>query len=215
MTIADISIAHPDLILSPTINSISEIQLDREFQPVLISDEDVYVVFFTVTGAFIEFEKAVEEDHTVADLRVVGEYGDRRVYRVYITDRAKVVTPILAQLGIQLLNVSSSSDGWMLRILVPKRSLLSTFKTHCDAEKISFRVNQMYREEKAETSGIGLTSKQRDALVIARKQGYFDDPREISLQELSAMMEVSPSALGRRIRRATRTLIDSVLGSNK
>ncbi|MFH5843229.1 helix-turn-helix domain-containing protein [Haladaptatus sp. CMAA 1909] len=49
-------------------------------------------------------------------------------------------------------------------------------------------------------------------LETAYERGYFDDPRAVTLQELAASADVSSSALGRRIRRALKRLVEKALG---
>jgi len=117
MTIAEVHVTHPDLVLAPTIRAATDVQLEREFQPVPVSDKSVSVLFFSLSGDFMQFEQAITDDPTVTNQNTVVDYGDRRVYRVQVTDQAKLVTPKLAELGIQLLDVRSRGDGWLLRVV--------------------------------------------------------------------------------------------------
>lgn len=212
MTIAEIHVSHPSLILNPTIDSEADIYLEREFHPVTVSDGDRYVLFFSVSGDFTAFDELLSTDPTVTEPKIISDYGDKRVYRVRLTDESTVVTPKLAELGIQLLDVRSNENGWLLRVTLPNREALSTFKDYCDQEGITFQLQTMYRKENADITGKSrLTDKQRSALRTAWERGYFDDPRTISLQELAESEGVSPSAMGRRIRRATGRLVDAML----
>ena len=63
--------------------------------------------------------------------------------------------------------------------------------------------------------GIELTDLQRETLLIAHEQGYFDDPRQITLEELSEQIGISPTGVGRRLRRAIARLINGTIASFK
>lgn len=67
---------------------------------------------------------------------------------------------------------------------------------------------------------IGLTSEQYEALTEAIQYGYFEIPRDISLVELAAELDISHQALSERLRRAYRTLIseetkDEMMADNR
>jgi predicted DNA binding protein len=212
MTIAEVHVSHPDLVLSPTIRASPGSRIEREFQPVPIVDNSAFVLFFAAEGDFSRFEDAIEVDRTVTDPLLVADYGDHRVYRIEITEVATLVTPKLAELGIQLLDVQSDENGWLLRVVLPDRDALATFGDYCTERGIDFHVRTMYRKEEADTrGGYGLTDLQSEALTTALERGYFDDPRRVSLQELAADANVSPTAMGRRIRRATAKLVAGAL----
>jgi predicted DNA binding protein len=216
MTIAEIHVSHPRLPLGHTLGNASGVAIYREIQPVADADADAFLLFLTVEGALDGFEDLLAADPTVTDTHLVAEYANRRVYRVQLTDRSKLLTPILAELGINLIDVRHESDGWLLRLLLPDLNALVRFREHCREEGIDFRVKAMYQAEEAETrGGFGLTDAQRETLLLAFDRGYFRDPREITLQELSAEMGISSTALGRRLRRASERLIEATLKSPK
>ncbi|MFH5797044.1 helix-turn-helix domain-containing protein [Haladaptatus sp. CMAA 1911] len=87
------------------------------------------------------------------------------------------------------------------------------FREHCRNEGVSFRVETLYVEtDGGRRTNFGLTGRQHDILETAYERGYFDDPRAVTLQELAASADVSSSALGRRIRRALKRLVEKALG---
>jgi len=57
----------------------------------------------------------------------------------------------------------------------------------------------------------GLTQNQYETLVAAINHGYFEIPRDVSMQELSEQLDVSHQALSERLRRAYRSLVASEL----
>lgn len=207
MVIAELRLAHPDFPLTPTLQAVSGVTIHREFQPVR-GEADLFL-FFSVTADNLEhLDTALEADPTVTTPHQIADLGDQRMYRVHITDAAQVTTPTLAQLGIQILDVRSQGASWVLRLQLPDREALVEFRNYCVREGITFDIRTLYLEEDRVSEGsFGLTEDQRDALTIAFENGYFNDPRDLTLQELAAEMDISSAALGRRLRRAITNLI--------
>lgn len=54
-----------------------------------------------------------------------------------------------------------------------------------------------------------LTEKQRQAVTAAVAAGYYETPREVSLGELAAQIEISKSALSQRLKAAESKLVTS------
>jgi len=53
-----------------------------------------------------------------------------------------------------------------------------------------------------------LTDPQREALVLAYERGYFNSPREVTMEELGAELGITQQAVASRLRRG----IDQILG---
>ncbi len=56
-----------------------------------------------------------------------------------------------------------------------------------------------------------LTEKQRHTLEVALELGYFETPRDITLKELAAELDITHQALSERLRRATAALATAAL----
>jgi predicted DNA binding protein len=56
-----------------------------------------------------------------------------------------------------------------------------------------------------------LTDIQRETLELAVTHGYYDDPRDISMDELATMLDVSKSALSRRLSNAEAKLVSELV----
>ncbi|WP_254545920.1 helix-turn-helix domain-containing protein [Halomarina pelagica] len=211
MPIAEIHLEHPSLVLSPAIRSVPAARISREFQPVGV--RHALVLFFSVEGNSPDdldgFDAALERDPTVSTPRLIADLDRQRVYRVHLTDRAVVVTPTLAELGIQILDAHSDDGGWVLKLQMADLRPFTAFRRFCESRDVSITVRQLYHENEA-TPGtrFGLTAAQREALELAFRAGYFDEPRATSLEELGAQLGISPAATGRRLRRGTANLLE-------
>lgn len=112
------------------------------------------------------------------------------------------------------LDVKGTHEGTHFRVRAPDIEALQDLRRVCQEHGIPFHLQSLYHEKPDDpTERFRLTSKQHEVLIRAYERGYFDQPRCITLEELAEEFNVTPSALGRRIRRALNTLIDETLRS--
>jgi predicted DNA binding protein len=74
-------------------------------------------------------------------------------------------------------------------------------------EAAGHKVNVLKRGSFDTKTGV-LTEKQERIFWLALKGGFFDYPRKIGTQELSAKLGISPSTLSEILRRGTRRLLE-------
>ena len=167
-------------------------------------------VFWAGGGDFDAFETGLDADETVADWRVIAENGDERLYRVrYAADTPDVVVyeAAIDADGV-FLKAETDGDGWTVKMLFPGRDAFNEFREACDDVDLSLDVDSIYsRPFSGSGDEIALTDPQRNLLTRAVQVGYFDIPRETTLQELGQQMNISGQAASERLRRGMETLI--------
>lgn len=60
-----------------------------------------------------------------------------------------------------------------------------------------------------------LTAKQWQALALAHRLGYYDQPRNADLADLAAELDISKSAVSQRLRAAESTLVTAILTADR
>jgi predicted DNA binding protein len=154
----------------------------------------------------------LEADPTVEEAVHLAAWDGRKLFRITLTRDAVDPTEQLIEMAILPRDVHSDGTKWAYRLQPPSRDALIAFRQYCDRHGVSFAVSKLYPKEKSDTRGdYGLTETQAAALRSAYEAGYFEDPRDVTLQELAEMEDVSSAALGRRQRRAMAKLVDSTL----
>lgn len=179
-------------------------------------EEDAKFVFWASGDDFDRLESALVTDPTVEDYTLLTKLSDRRLYRTTLSDKAKqaMTYPAATKYDIVFLNVVATYGGSQVRARVPGREALKKYRKACVERGISFNLERLYRAEPVDSADkYRLTPAQRDVLVKAHERGYFNEPRSITLEELAEEFDVTPSALGRRMRRAQDTLIKHTLCS--
>lgn len=212
--IAIVNISHPELALTPTIRALSGASV--QVVPHSATDPETEQFFFLFEcdegQSWDALDDALADDPTVASATPVTASGETRIYRLSHTEGTKLISPRLTDLGGLMLEATSTRRGWKVRLQVPDREALSTLDDYCRDEGIQFDLLQMFRRDDEGVGGATtLTDAQREALTTAYREGYFTEPRETSLEELGEQLDISPTAVGGRIRRGTAELVDSTL----
>ena len=167
-------------------------------------------VFWASSGEFEAFETGLDADDTVTDWRVIAENGDERLYRVHYAPEVPDVVLYEAAVDADgvFLKAETDGDGWTVKMLFPTRDAFNEFRETCKDLDLSMDVDSIYSKPFSGSGNeIALTDPQRDLLTRAVQVGYFDIPRETTLQELGQQMNISGQAASERLRRGMETLI--------
>ncbi len=209
--IAEVELQHPELLLTPTIQQCPEMAIKLEYQ--LIATGGEYVLLFHVRGEDFEaFEAAIGVDPTVTDVSTVIETSTFRVYRTRLVSSEYLVLATAVEMGLRLLEAVSGDSGWYAVLELPHIEALHSFRAFCLELGVSVSIRKLYHIEADQAgSEFGLTPSQREAITTAYEAGYFNQPRDTSLEGVADKLDISSSAAGGRLRRGLRTLIKETL----
>lgn len=211
MITANLYLEHPKLALSPTIESVGDVEIDVVSEAG--TDPEHTGSFFRILSAdYDAVEAALERDDTVADYSLSDSSGRRRTYRIDYSDEALLVSPLLADIDGITLAAATHSDGWLIELQLPDGGALFEFSTY--AEEHGVRVEPIEIRQSAEAdyfSDFGLTGPQVEALACAYANGYYDEPRTATLAELGSILGISQTAVSGRLKRASASLIEATL----
>lgn len=207
----DVYVEHPRLALSPTIRSLPSVDIGVVSDAGTDPNHAVY--FFWVEADDIDaVETAFDDDPTVGTYEPVTETAKRRTYGIEYTDEALLITPAITDIGALVDRSRSHSNGWLLTLHLQDHETLNRINEYLDRTTFHFEVFELQRGG-ADPDGalFDLTEAQIEALVCAYVQGYYDDPREISLDHLGSILGLSQTAVSGRLRRGSSRLIEGVL----
>lgn len=206
-----VCVEHPDLALTDTIRSLSDGEISVISDAGTDPQHDVYLFRITARD-FDDVESALAADHTVVDFSVVLEIGEQRTYRIEYSDDAKLITPAITERGGLTLETTSYLNGWMLQLQLEDHDALYDLDEYARAEGIRFDVLELkQRGELDDRFDFGLTESQVEALIAAYRHGYYDEPRDASLEELASLLDLSRTATSGRLRRGSATLVEEIL----
>ncbi|RJT07816.1 MULTISPECIES: helix-turn-helix domain-containing protein [Halococcus] len=208
--IALVHVAHPDLALSPTIRANPETTI--RVMPQAATDPETDLFFFFVEQDDGSVESAFESDHTVAEWETIASSESGSVYQLQHTPETILLSPKTFELGGLMREATSDSTGWTLRLQFQNRKDISDLWGFCEESDISFELQRIFRHQPWNSSDLTtLTDPQLETLLTAYEEGYFEEPRQISLEGLAEKLDISPTAVGGRLRRGVAALLETTL----
>ena len=170
-----------------------------------VPESDRYV--FTVRSAdFDRFEAGLRRDDTVAAFeRVVPAEGES-VYSFAYTPEATLFSPAIAAVDGVSREWINDGTAWTVRVWLPDRSGLAQLQSYAADEGIEFSLEQVTDYDTPVGTDSGLTAKQEAAVRVALERGYFEEPREASLEAIAAELGITQPAAGGRLRRGLKRL---------
>jgi predicted DNA binding protein len=216
-TIAELAVPTDEFALEPTIRSLSAFELRVESVVVDDSVRTAPLIWFAGSDADA-VEDALEDDSTVESFRRLlrRPEADEWLFRIrYADDATPVCSAVYANDGT-VLDAEVANGRWTVTLLFPRREGVSEAVSDFQERDARIDVRRMVEAEADEGLEMTatLTDPQREAIAEAYQQGYYDVPREISLEELAGELEISHQALSERLRRANRVLASEQLDAS-
>ncbi|EMA46899.1 helix-turn-helix domain-containing protein [Halobiforma nitratireducens] len=165
-----------------------------------------------LSGATREtIEDGLDDASAISNYAPINGEDDRWLYDIeFDPDTVDPFEAVLEESGT-VLSASATNGSWLLSIRVVEREHVSSLYDRFADHDVSPTIVRLYDLEKETHSQCGLTARQYETLVAAIDHGYFEIPREVSMQELSDELDISHQALSERLRRAYRALVTSEL----
>lgn len=214
--IAEFRLTGPDLVLYHARSAVPDIDVNVQHE--VGTDPERPLIFFWATptdndddGALADFHDALHADGSVSNAVLLDDLGDRRLYRVQISEEhGTILYPSYVDLGAALVGLYSTPSGWRVEMRFPDRDALADFREQCASNDITFSLRRLYEGINADAPEV-LTDAQREAIRVALDEGYFGVPREATLADIAAELDVSTQAASERARRAVEALAENAV----
>jgi predicted DNA binding protein len=208
---AKLHIEHERLALVPTLQRLEDVTI--QVVPQGTTDPGSSTFPFLVTyHDRAALERAFDEDPTVADYEPVEWTDGQGVYYIEHTPVTKLISRTVTEVNGFLVHTETKGNGWLVRLLLPDREALNAVWNFADENDINLTIIEVYGNEDAGGGqSYGLTEEQRDTLRITYREGYFNEPRDVSLQEVAEELDLSSTAVSGRLRRGMRNLIAATI----
>ncbi|MEF8872169.1 MAG: helix-turn-helix domain-containing protein [Haloarculaceae archaeon] len=178
----------------------------------LIPHETLIIPYFWVRGADAEDIEAAFDAHAgVVNIKLVDAVDDEYLMRVEWDREYVGIISALAEADLVILTGVGTTDGWQFEVRGESREDISEFRDYCQKNDITIDITAVHALLPVQSEGYGLTDTQREALVLAFERGYFDSPRESSLEEIAEELGITQQSLSSRLRRGHRRLIAATL----
>jgi predicted DNA binding protein len=202
---------HPDIVLSQTVAH------DRSSKVKSVSEAGTDPTsgrfFYHIESAdFSRFEEGLRNDTTVGEFeRVIETRDGEAIYSFEYTDEAKILSPVVSAANGVILDMENEGSAWILTVWISERTDLVQLWNYAQQHDIEIELLRVNEYAGLGTTDAGLTDSQRDALLVALESGYFEEPRDATLSEVAAELDISQPAASGLLRRGTRRLVVSSL----
>ncbi|WP_207588112.1 bacterio-opsin activator domain-containing protein [Halomontanus rarus] len=182
------------------------IELER-----IIPARDVVVPYFWVRGTEVDDIESAFTDHPgVVDIRLVDSVADEYLLRVEWTLEYDGVLSTLTETEVPLIKAIGTNQQWTFDIRADDRRDIASFQERCREIDIPITLTKLHALTPIETETEAvLTDPQQEALVLAYNLGYFNSPRDVTMEEIGDELGITQQAVASRLRRG----IDQILGS--
>lgn len=197
LPLIDVADAVPDLM----------IRLESTEQP----QSGPIVFFIRVTGpSFDGVAGALTESPSVREYFLISEIESIRIYQVVLTEPRPESLDTRPFHKTFPERVTIMPDGWYVKQQFANRDELLTYREFWRTMDMdfTFRLDRLYDSHSTDADLIGLSDKQREALLTAYEMDYFTVPQQVSLDDVAAALDISRSALAERLHRAESHLIE-------
>lgn len=178
----------------------------------LLPQKSMIVPYFWVRGGHPEdIESCFEAHPGVHSITLVDSVEDEYLMRAEWDPEYAGILNALAEEDISVLSAIGTSDGWDFDVRGESHEAISDFRAITQEDDIPIEITAVHDLLPIEGDGNELTDAQREALVLAYERGYFDSPREASLEDVAEELEITQQSLSSRIRRGHRRLIAGAL----
>lgn len=109
--------------------------------------------------------------------------------------------------------IEVNADGWKQTGWFADRETFGQFSSFWQ-DNADFRLHRLTHDGETEPPGDGLTDRQHEALRTAYELGFFDIPRQTSLEEIADELDIAASSVSERLRRAQTQLIEETVATS-
>ncbi|SFS81162.1 helix-turn-helix domain-containing protein [Halostagnicola kamekurae] len=168
-----------------------------------------------VTGPdWEQIESALESDPSADIVASVDDASDGRwVVRLEFNQGIQTFQRIVSEHDGAILEASGADGRWSLKLLFHERADVSECHAAFDEEDFGVRVTRVSPMDDSPDSQTPLTKTQYETIVKAHELGYFDVPRQVTLEELASELDISHQALSERLRRSHSALVSAELSN--
>ncbi|GAB3674886.1 helix-turn-helix domain-containing protein [Halopiger thermotolerans] len=136
---------------------------------------------------------------------------DRWLFRLEFGERLKLFEEIVSDNDGAILSANGRDGRWALQLLYHDRESVSTAHRLFEQYEYRVEVTRVSGTEDLDRVRTPLTEIQYETISKAHELGYFDVPRQVTLEELAAELGISHQALSERLRRSHAALISAEL----
>ena len=207
--LAEIAVGSDDFILGRAFDIPAGVEVELE-RSISIDKPNVPCVWVHDHEEF-KVETAFRPSPEMQEMRFQQSTEDSALYQIRWTRTRTDVLSLVQERNGVVLEAVGSSEEWRFTIRFETQDDLQRFYDACQRDGIGVDLVKLYQSYAPDDSSYGLTETQVETLITAQRQGYFEVPKEIHLEELAEQFGVSPQSVSERLQRGLNKLVEHTL----
>ena len=193
-------------------------------------------VFETLPNVTIEIERVVPTDHAILpyfwvrnvpvervqhtldvqgaleSYAVVDDLGTQGLFRAEWDPAVEGVLTGIVETELTLLSAVGTQEEWVFELRAEDTDKISAFQQYCVDHGIDIKLGSLHPLGGKDGVGqYGLTPEQREAILFAYNDGYYESPPESNLEAMAEEHDISRQSFTDRLRRGYKNLIQETI----
>lgn len=209
-TIVEITVPAADFELGRSLQPTGEgarFELER-----MVPTSDRIIPYFWAHDADTDsLTASLNDDESILEASLLDEFDGQALFRIVWPADINGLVQTLTNHEATILEAVGTGERWEFQLRFPDEADISAFRADCDQAGVKLDLQRLYHPAEPETDQSALTPTQRETLLSALEEGYFDIPRRITTEELAEQLDISDQALNERLRRGHMNILTSLL----
>jgi len=212
--VAVFRVQHPDIALSTTAahDESATIRPIRQAGTDPVGDR---YLFSVTSDDFDRFEEGLDADPTVAEYERVIQLNGEVVYAFVYAEDAILVSSQVGRTNGVVLDIENAGTTWILKAWFPNRGSAQALWDFAIEHEVDIELDRINEHGSIVSTSYGLTTSQREAILVALEAGYFDEPRGATLGDVASELGISQPAASGLIRRGINRLVRSTVAESE
>lgn len=202
-----ITVEASDAALEHTFEELKEVQFELD-NPITGQSGQQWPCLWITGHSKAEIESALRDDPTVDRFETVTSKDDAFLYDLDLSEDGARLRDIIQEANGTILAATGAKGQWELKLCFDNTDDLSQLYDRLTEEGITPEIREIRNlEEDAE-----ITDAQRDVFEAAFQDGYFQIPREITLEGLATGRGISEQTVSTLLHQGYKNLTQTEVG---
>lgn len=210
-TIAEFAIPADDFPLGHIFETLPNVTIEIER---IVPTNHAILPYFWVRNVPVEHvQETLEAQGALESFTIVDDLGTQGLFRAEWNPDVEGVLTGIVEAELTLLSATGTQEEWIFEFRAEDTDKIAAFQQYCAEHDINIELGRLYAVGEAKNGGgeYSLTPEQREALLVAYNNGYYESPPETNLAELSEELGIARQSFTDRLRRGYKNLVRETL----
>lgn len=183
-----------------------------EIEQVVPTDHAILPYFWVREEPVENVQKTLEAQGALKSYTLVDDLGDQGLFRAeWDADVEGILTGVI-DAKLTVLSATGTENEWKFEFRAEDTDQIAEFQQYCADHDIDITLGHIHSVgARTDEGAYGLTPEQREAVLLAYKNGYYETPPETNLGELAEKLGITHQSFSDRLRRGMQNLIEKTL----